>query len=136
VNKLTLMTGNRVLLDTNIIAAFINGDDMIINNIDSYDEVCIPVIVLGELYYGAAYSAKIDQNIASTLRISQAYNILNTDNETASVYGHIKAQLRKNGTPIPENDIWIAAFALQHNIPLATRDKHFKHIDKLDLLDW
>jgi tRNA(fMet)-specific endonuclease VapC len=130
------MTGNNALLDTNIIAALINGEDTIINNIDSYDDVYIPIFVLGELYYEAAYSTKTEQNIASTLRVSQTYNILNTDNETASVYGNIKAQLRKQGTPIPENDIWIAALALQHNIPLATRDKHFKNIEKLAILNW
>ena len=58
------------------------------------------------------------------------------DNETALIYGKIKADLRRKGTPIPENDIWIAASAIQHRLKLSTRDKHFLEIAGLKTLAW
>ncbi|MDQ0639497.1 putative nucleic acid-binding protein [Pedobacter sp. W3I1] len=61
---------------------------------------------------------------------------MNIDNDTAIVYGKIKAGLRKKGTPIPENDIWIASSAVQHKLKLSTRDKHFLQITGLKTLAW
>ena len=57
--------------------------------------------------------------------------ILVCDTETARQYGRIKVELRRKGRPIPENDMWIAAVALQHGLTLATRDAHFDAIDGL-----
>jgi tRNA(fMet)-specific endonuclease VapC len=68
--------------------------------------------------------------------IRDRYAVLKIDELTAENYGEIKAFLRKNGTPIPENDIWIAAIAMRFKLQLITRDQHFNHIKNLDLLAW
>ena len=130
------MAGNKVLLDTNIISALLKGDTSVANHIDSTSEVYLSSIVIGELFYGAAYSVKVEQNIANIKQLIATYNILDIDNDTALVYGKIKADLRKKGTPIPENDIWIASSAIQHKLKLSTRDKHFLQISNLKILAW
>jgi tRNA(fMet)-specific endonuclease VapC len=130
------MAGNKVLLDTNIISALLKGDTLVADQIDNASEVYISSIVIGELFYGAEYSVKIEQNIANIKQLIATYNILNIDDETAMVYGKIKADLRKKGTPIPENDIWIASAAVQHKLKLSTRDKHFHQITGLKTLAW
>ncbi len=130
------MTGTKILLDTNIVSALLKGEKSIADNIDQADDVYIPVIVIGELYYGAEYSTQVSKNIASVLNISKIYDVLVADTETARIYGSIKANLRKQGTPIPENDIWIAAFSKQYQLTLITRDKHFQNVSGLDILKW
>ncbi len=130
------MTGNKFLLDTNIIAYWLNGDTSIAAKIDMAGEVHIPIIVVGELYYGALYSTHIQKNIKDIHSLTGNYNVLLIDEKTTAVYGQIKAVLRKKGKPIPENDIWIAAIAQQHNLTLVTRDKHFKEISGLKLKSW
>ncbi|WP_426329274.1 type II toxin-antitoxin system VapC family toxin [Pedobacter sp. R-06] len=129
------MAGNKVLLDTNIISALFKGDVSVANHIDK-SEVYLSSIVIGELFYGAEYSVKIEQNIANIKQLTATYNILTIDEETALIYGKIKADLRRKGTPIPENDIWIASSAIQHKLKLSTRDKHFLQIADLKILAW
>lgn len=130
------MAGNTVLLDTNIISALLKGDVSVADNIDKASEVYLSCVVIGELFYGAEYSVKVDQNILNIKQLLSAYNVLNIDDETAVIYGKIKAELRRNGTPIPENDIWIASSALQHKLKLSTKDKHFLHVASLKTLAW
>jgi tRNA(fMet)-specific endonuclease VapC len=93
------MAGNKVLLDTNIISALLKGDTSVANHIDNASEVYISSVVIGELFYGAEYSVKIEQNIANIKQLLATYNILNIDDETAMVYGKIKADLRKKERP-------------------------------------
>lgn len=130
------MIGNNVLLDTNIISALIKGDLSIADKLDQSENAYIPVIVIGELFYGAEYSAHIIKNLNNVRKLIEQYTILFIDNSKAAMYGTIKGELRKQGTPIPENDIWIAAIASQHQLTLITRDKHFSHIKKLDIASW
>jgi len=79
---------------------------------------------------------KFKKNTNNILKLSQTYTVLSADAETARLYGIIKAALRKQGTPIPENDIWIAAQSKQYRLTLITRDKHFSHIADLDTESW
>ena len=130
------MTGSKILLDTNIISALLKGERKIADNIDAADEVYIPIHVLGELYYGAQYSANVEANTLSIDKLLSRYGVLNTNEQTAVLYGGIKAALRKKGRPIPENDIWIATIAIQNNLAVITRDKHFNEIDGLALESW
>jgi tRNA(fMet)-specific endonuclease VapC len=130
------MTGNSILLDTNIISALLAGDAVIANNIDLAVKVFIPVTVIGELYYGAQYSVQVQKNINNIDKLINSYEVLKTDNNTAKTYGTIKASLRRKGKPIPENDIWIAAIAKQYDLTLITRDKHFSEIDELNIIAW
>ena len=130
------MTGNRILLDTNIISAWLKGETAIADKINQSLEVYIPIQVLGELYFGAQYSTQLELNLRNIQKLADNYTVLNTDRETASIYGIIKAALKKKGRPIPENDIWIATIAQQYQLILITRDKHFNEINSLEIENW
>ena len=130
------MTGNRYILDTNIVSAWLKGEVVIADNIDSAESVFIPISVVGELYYGASFSTQVEKNTADIKNITSRYPILSLDEETTTVYGTIKANLRKKGKPIPENDIWIAAIAIQNDLILVTRDSHFNEIEEISLSAW
>ena len=126
----------RWLLDTNIVIALLARDPAVLRHLQEVDEVFVPCIVLGELYFGAGKSSQVKRN---TLRIDQfvvANAILGCDSETARMYGQIKAVLRAKGQPIPENDIWISAIARQYDLTLATRDVHFDQVDGLQVESW
>jgi tRNA(fMet)-specific endonuclease VapC len=126
----------RYLLDSNIIIALFAGDTDVLTAANDAEEVFIPSIVIGELYYGAQKSGKRQANIARIDKLVAANVILVCDEETARGYGEIKHQLRVKGQPIPENDIWIAALARQHELTLVTRDKHFAEVESLDVEAW
>jgi tRNA(fMet)-specific endonuclease VapC len=130
------MTGNKYLLDTNIISAYFKGDVSIANKINSLFDVFIPVIVIGELSYGAALSNNALKYLSDVEEAKNIFNIIPVDADTCGHYGSIKASLRKKGKPIPENDIWIAAIALQHNLVLVTRDNHFNEVEGLSTEHW
>ena len=130
------MNGSNVLLDTNIISALLKGDISVADEIDKSAKIYLSVTVVGELFYGAQHSIQIESNIKNIKKLISRYEVLIIDIETSAIYGKIKAILRKNGNPIPENDIWIAATAIQHKLDLSTRDNHFKQIQDLSLLNW
>lgn len=122
----------RYLLDTNIIIDLFNGDDVVTKKILTCSEVFVPNIVIGELYYGSYGSKKTKSNLKRLEEFIVSSTVINTTVETARIYGHIKNELKKKGTPIPENDIWIAALAKQYSLKLLTRDRHFESIDEID----
>ncbi len=82
-------------------------------------------MVVGELYFGAFASPRSKTKIKEIEDFTKECEIAHIDEDTAKYYGKIKSQLKKSGTLIPENDVWIAALSQQHNSIVATRDKHF-----------
>jgi tRNA(fMet)-specific endonuclease VapC len=130
------MTGNSILLDTSIIIEFFKGDLSIKKYLADNSPVNIPFAVLGELYFGAYRSSNPEKHLKQINAFLKICNILAADNETANNYAAIKARLIEKGKPIPENDIWIAAVAKTHSLPLVTKDKHFKEIDDLNIVHW
>lgn len=124
------------LLDTNIVAALFSGEPSVLDRLAQADTVFLPSIAVGELYFGAYRSGRVDKNLAHIDELVMASSVLACDTETAREYGLIKSVLRSKGRPIPENDIWIAAVARQHGLALATRDSHFREIDELDADLW
>ena len=96
----------------------------------------MPTVVLGEFYYGAHKSGRIQTNIASINEFAASCSVLTCNTETSQLYGEIKNGLRLKGRPIPENDIWIAAIAKQYGMTLLSRDDHFKEIDDLGAVTW
>ena len=125
----------RVLLDTNVIIAFFSGEKAVSQQFMDA-EVFVSSTVLGELYYGARKSAHAAANLARIEQFAASVQVLSSDADTAELYGKIRDRLRLKGRPIPENDIWIAAVALQHGLPLATRDDHFNEVDGLRVENW
>ena len=99
----------RILLDTNIVIAIFVRDAAVLDQLQTAQEVFVPSIVLGELYYGALNSTRSAQNIARLEAFRAASAVVDCNAETSVYYGDLKFALKQNGTPIPENDIWIAA---------------------------
>ena len=124
------------LLDTNIVIALFGGDALVKKRVATDSKFFIPCLVLGELYYGAQKSRRVNENTIKIKEFITGTKVLNCDSNTALEYAIIKNQLRKRGCPIPENDIWIAALAKQYNIALITRDKHFKEIKDVNVQTW
>jgi len=96
----------------------------------------LPSIVLGELYFGAHKSGRVEENLARIDEFAISSSILACDTDTAKEYGIIKNTVRMKGRPIPENDIWIAAIARQYGLTLVTRDAHFDEIEGLSVNIW
>ncbi len=129
------MSGSYIL-DTNIVIALFANDSLVTKEIATVDEIYLPAIVAGELFYGAFNSGKQEQNRIKIVEFLQKVTILKCDLETGNWYGRIKKELKDKGKPIPENDIWIIALAKQHNIELVSRDIHFKYVENLKLTIW
>jgi len=124
------------LLDTNAAIAALNGDSAVLKLVDEAETVYVPSIVLGELYYGAEKSGRVEANIQHIDEFANRRLVLNCDRETARWYGRIEFALRSKGQPIRQNDTWIAAIARQHNLTLLTRDAHFNEVDGLSVQAW
>lgn len=123
----------KVLLDTNTYTAFKLGDIEILKILQSADLIGMSVVVLAELISGFSIGTKTNKNYAelNTFLASPRVTIFNSDDNTAHYYAQIYANLRRKGKPIPTNDLWIAACALQHGYKLCSYDKHFQFIDNL-----
>lgn len=136
-SKSTEMNG-RFLIDTNILIDFFKGNQVIKTKL-AQEEVLVPSIVIGELFYGA-YSSGVLANkkkrLAEVTTFIDSYPVLELGKTTAQYYGNLKSQLKSSGTPIPENDLWIAALALEHGIVLVTSDQHFDYIKDLKTVKW
>lgn len=98
--------------------------------------IFLPAIALGELYYGARKSGRPAANLEVIARLAMGTAVLACGPETARRSGELKAQLRAGGTPIPENDIWIAAVAREHDLTLVTRDSHVGVVAGLATVPW
>ncbi len=126
----------RFLLDTNIIISLFAKDPQIHDRIANAQEIFVPCIAIGELYFGAYKSVKIQDNIARIDEFALNNTVLSCNTETARKYGHIKNRLKDKGQPIPENDIWIAAIAQQYALTLITKDTHFDLVKNLKIESW
>ena len=126
----------RYLLDTNIIITLFADEVAVKDNLAKADEVFASSIAIGELCFGARKSGRIKENLSGIDEFAGNNVVLGCDTDTARRYGEIKNDLRLKGRPLPENDIWIAAVALQHGLTLITRDTHFDEIDQLQSAVW
>lgn len=124
----------RIGVDTNIAIDFLNGNFEIVSLLETFDEICIPITVCGELLFGAMNSTRRIDNIQNFKSFISACTILSVNLLVAENYAAVRKELKDRGRPIPENDIWIAAICLSHNLPLITKDKHFKEISSLTLV--
>ena len=126
----------RILLDTNIVIAALASDSDVLAQIADTDEFFVSTTVLGELMYGAQSSSRLKDNRDRLDAFVSRGKFLECDKRTATHYGTIKTRLRRKGRPIPDNDIWIAASAMQHSLLLATRDVHFDEVDGIAIAKW
>lgn len=123
----------RLALDTNRYADLCRGESFVVEAVERADEVWLPFIVVGELRAGFAVGTQGHHNEAVLRRflLKSGVRVLYADEQTTHHYAAIYRQLRKQGTPIPTNDMWIAALVLQHSLLLLARDAHFEAIPQL-----
>jgi tRNA(fMet)-specific endonuclease VapC len=125
----------RILLDTNAYVRLLVGDSSILDAVAEAQQVNLSVFVMGELLAGFRGGSKFAEN-RQTLKEFLArptVALLGASSETAEVFAQIKDVLRKAGTPIPINDVWIAAQAMETGSVLVTYDRHFRHVPGLRL---
>lgn len=116
------------LLDSNVIIDVFRGKSEVIAVVSNIPRIYIPVIVLGELCFGAYKSEQTSKRLSEIEYLRQSSSIVLVSEATAQIYGLIKNELRIKGKPIPENDIWIAAITKEHNFTLLTGDNHFDEV--------
>jgi len=125
-----------VILDTNALSAFIDGDPALGGRLSSETRVAIPVVVIGEFRYGiqgSRYRARYEHWLVEYLH---AFEILAVTESTAQAYARVRVALKKSGRPIPANDAWIAALALEHRLAVLSRDEHFDAVPGLRREIW
>lgn len=120
----------KVLLDTNAYSALLKGDEIVLKAIGEADILFISVVMLGELYAGFSGGTRESDNKKqlNSFLLKSTVRILSVSKETAEIFGAIKHQLKSAGTPVPINDVWIAAHAMESGSRLITYDQHFKQI--------
>ncbi len=125
-----------MILDTNALSAFVDGEAGVGQIVRRASGAAIPVIVLGEFRYGiagsrhrAAYEAWLAAHLSQ-------FDVLPVTEETAAVYAGLRVALKRAGQPVPANDAWIAALALQHDLPVLSRDQHFDAVAGLRRIGW
>jgi len=125
----------RVALDTNRLTDIFRGDQSLARTLEAAEEVWLPLIVLGEILAGFHGGNQRPRNEAVLRRFLAEPNVgvLAPGRETCEYYAQLFVQLRKAGSPVPDNDIWIAALCLEHDLTLITRDAHFTRIPQLSL---
>ena len=127
-----------ILLDTNIIVAFLNGDNSILKRIkDEIDRIALSSLVVAELDYGAKVSQRAKDNLEKLYRFVDVVQVVPFDIESAKIFGSIKSKLRNIGKPTGEVDVLIAATAMAHKATLVTANrKHFENIEGLKVEVW
>lgn len=123
----------RVALDTNRLTDLFQGDGQLADQLAVCDEVCVPIVVLAEIkagFYGRTQQ-HANEALLRALLAKPTVTVLLPDRETAEHYARLFVQLKRAGTPVPDNDLWIAALALEHDLRLITRDRHFQRIPQL-----
>jgi predicted nucleic acid-binding protein len=123
----------RVALDTNRLTDLFQGDTELAEWLGLCERVWIPLIVLGEIKAGFLGGTRRHQNevLLQKLLAKSTVKILRPGIQTAEHYARLFVQLKNAGTPIPDNDLWIAALALERNLVLVTRDQHFECVPQL-----
>lgn len=123
----------RLALDTNRYTDLSRGNADVMEVVESADEVWLPFIVLAELRAGFSLGSRSAHNEALLRRflLQPDIDVLYADEQTTHHYANLYRQLRRQGTPIPTNDMWIAALVLQHSLTLCARDAHFDALPQL-----
>ena len=127
------MALRRILLDTSAYSAFMRGHEGIKTLLQDCDEIALTPVVLGELQAGFARGRNRRKNLGELkrFRASARVRLFAVDDQTAERYAVIVDALRKAGTPIPTNDVWIAASAMQHGLAVVTTDAHFERVSQI-----
>jgi len=125
-----------VILDTNGLSAIAEGEAALEPILRKAAQIAIPVIVLGEFRYGISRSRHRLHYERWLAEYLPKFRILDVDERTTISYSAVRTELKRAGTPIPSNDVWIAALCRQHSLPLISRDRHFDAVSRITRLAW
>jgi predicted nucleic acid-binding protein len=127
------MEKNKVMLDTSAYSAFLRGNEEVGQAIREADEIFLNPVVLGELLAGFVMGGKEKKNrdVLKEFLSSPRVSTVALDEETSERYAAIIAYLYEQGTPIPTNDLWIAATAMQYGLKLITTDSHYRRVPQI-----
>jgi tRNA(fMet)-specific endonuclease VapC len=128
----------RLLLDTNRLTDLLRGDAEVVEIVERAAEVFVPFVTLAEIksgFQGGKVRLQVhNEALLANFLVLPGVSAIYADRETTEVYARLYAQLRKAGTPVPTNDLWIASLAVQHSLSLFTRDRHFHRIPQVSLM--
>ena len=125
-----------MILDTNALSAIVDGRAEIRPYIEDAPFIAIPVVALGEYRFGVALSNRNALYRQWLLDHLHEYRMLPITEETTLHYADVRVELKRDGKPIPSNDIWIAALSRQHHMPVLSRDRHFDVVRGLRRVTW
>ena len=125
-----------MILDTNAVSALADGEPGAVAQCARASEAAIPVIVLGEFRYGIAQSRRRRQYERWLSELLDVVQVLEINEETAVRYADLRLELKKSGSPLPANDVWVAALCRQYARPILSRDRHFDVVRRLKRFGW
>jgi tRNA(fMet)-specific endonuclease VapC len=125
-----------IALDTSVAIRFLNGDKALTEKVLEIPEMVLPIVVVGELLFGAENSTRPSLNLPRYLEFISACVLTPLGTETATTYAQTRLALKCKGRPIPMNDVWIAAQCLEHGWVLVTDDTDFEYVNGLVLERW
>ena len=125
-----------MILDTNALSAIAEAEPRAVAAFSQAQSIAIPVVVLGEYFFGIAQSRRRVEYERWISLVLRTFRVLDIGVETAARYAQVRMELKRAGTPIPSNDMWIAALCRQHALPLLSRDRHFESVKGLRRVGW
>ena len=126
-----------LLLDTNVLIKFLRGDRKIAKVVSIYEEILVPTVVIGEYKAGVAGETAAGRQQISVLEMfldSPAVKVVEVTEDIANAYARVFRVLKAKGTPIPQNDLWIAACAVDSAAVVYSLDEHFGAVPLLELI--
>ena len=123
----------RLALDSNRYTDLCRGIEDTVRLVSTAEAVFLPFVVVAELRAGFAFGSRSSENerVLRRFLLKEGIGVLFADDQTTHHYAAAYRQLRVQETPIPMNDVWIAALVLQHNLRLHDRDRHFDHLPQI-----
>ena len=125
-----------MILDTNSLSAIAEAEPRAVAVFSQAQSIAIPVIVLGEYLFGIVRSNRRLEYEKWVRHVLRTFLVLNIGAETAVKYAEVRLELKRSGSPIPSNDLWIAALCRQHSLPLLSKDRHFDSVRGLRRVGW
>ena len=125
-----------MILDTNGLSSLAEGELRLEPILRKATQIAVPVIVLGEYRYGIQQSRERQRYEHWLVEYLPKFRVLDVDEQTTTSYAAVRGELKRAGTPIPSNDVWIAALCRQHSLPVLSRDRHFDLVSGLRRIDW
>jgi predicted nucleic acid-binding protein len=125
-----------LILDTNALSAWADEDEALEQKLPAAHLLALPVIVIGEYRYGVQRSRDRTRFETWLEQVIRTTRVLEVTLATTKSYADVRLMLHRKGKPIPASDAWISALAIQHRLPVISRDGHFDDVDGLTRISW